>query len=227
MKRIIIIAITILVCFNLNAQNGTDPEKDHVRVTLKDGSIIDGYVQTYWIDGKLFKRMNTSFTMSPKPDGKDAVAYDADNVVSIDFVKKTSKSGKFDHLETQTVANPSLFKPKKTRRQFVYKEGENSAGKMYWWNGVDSQNMQLGTMNISTIYGVCLAGDDVAVPFMTGSVISLNAMRIRYKKTNPKLVDYLDKRILRGGKRLWDTIAADPMIFLQMCEEYQNRHTTE
>ncbi len=221
MKRIITIALTALFCLSVNGQKGTDPEKDHVRVTLKDGRVIGGYVQTYWIDGKLFKRMNTSFTMSPKPDGKEAVAYDADDVDCIDFVKKTSESGKYDHLETQTVANPSIFKPKKTRRQFVYKEGENSMGKMYWWNGIDSQNMQLGTMNISTIYGVRLAGDDVVVPFMTGSVISLNAMRIRYKKTNPKLVDYLDKRILKGGRRLWDIIASNPMIFLQICEEYQ------
>lgn len=70
---------------------------------------------------------------------------------------------------------------------------------MYWWNGVDSQNMQLGKMNISTIYGISLAGDSVVVPFMTGNVISLNAMRIRYKKTNPELVDYVDKRVLKGA----------------------------
>lgn len=92
---------------------------------------------------------------------------------------------------------------------------------MYWWNGVDSQNMQLGKMNISTIYGISLAGDSVVVPFMTGNVISLNAMRIRYKKTNPELVDYVDKRVLKGGKRLWETIAAEPMLFLEICKDFK------
>lgn len=202
------------------AQEHKDSEDDHVRVILNDGTAVEGYVQAYWVDGKLFKRMNTSFSMSPEPDGKDAVTYSAGDVRYIDFIRKTSSDGRYDHLESMPVANPSVFKPKKTRRQFVYVEGENETGKMYWWNGVDSQNMQLGKMNISTIYGVCLAGDSVVVPFMTGNVISLNAMRIRYKKTNPGLVDYVDKRVLKGGKRLWSTIASSPMLFLEICNEY-------
>lgn len=202
------------------AQRTGDPEDDHVKVTLNDGTVVEGYVRTYWVDGRLFRKMNTSFTLSPTPDGKDVTEYDADKVRSIDFVRKTSADGKYDHLESMPVANPSLLKPKRVRRQFVYVEGENEMGRMYWWNGVDSQNMQLGKMNISTIYGVCLKGDSVVVPFMTGNVISLNAMRIRYKKTRRGLVDYVDKRVLKGGKRLWDTIAYNPMLFLDICREY-------
>ena len=90
---------------------------------------------------------------------------------------------------------------------------------------MDSQNMQLGKMNISTIYGVCLRGDSVIVPFMTGNVVSLNAMRIRYKKTNPGLVDYVDRRILKGGRRLWEDMAYRPMLFLEICEEYFSRRS--
>lgn len=206
----------------VGARQNDDLEKDHVRVTLVDGTVVEGYVRTYWVDGKLFKRMNTSFTMSASPDGTDVVRYDADKVKSIDFVRKTSADGRYDHLESMLVANPSVFKPKATRRQFVYKEGDGRVGKIYWWNGVDSQNMQLGKMNISTIYGICLDGDSVVVPFMTGNVISLNAMRIRYKKTNPALVDYVDKRVLKGGKRLWDAIAVKPMLFMKICEDYFN-----
>lgn len=220
MKRILFLLSVFAVCAFANAQEHKNPEDDHVRVTLNDGTVVEGYIQTYWVDGKLFKRMNTSFKMSPEPEGKDAVTYSADNVRYIDFIRKTSSDGRYDHLESMPVANPSVFKPNKTRRQFVYVEGENEAGKMYWWNGVDSQNMQLGKMNISTIYGVCLAGDSIVVPFMTGNVISLNAMRIRYKKTNPGLVDYVDKRVLKGGKRLWGTIASGPMLFLEICNDY-------
>ena len=221
MKRILLFVLLVAAFVGINAQEQRDPENDHVRLTLTDGSVVEGYVQTYWVDGKLFKRMNTSFTLSSAPDGNNAVSYSADNVSCIDFVKKTSPDGKYDHLESHLVANPSLLKPKRTIRQFVYKEGENEVGKMYWWNGVDSQNMQLGKMNISTIYGISLAGDSVVVPFMTGNVISLNAMRIRYKKTNPEIVDYVDKRVLKGGKRLWDTIASDPMLFLDICREFK------
>lgn len=220
MRRILAFLIVSVACLCASAQQTGDKEKDHVRVTLSDGSVVEGYVQTYWVDGKLFKRMNTSFTMSPSADGKDARQYDAGKVRSIDFVQKTSADGKYDHLESMLVANPSVFKPKATRRQFVYKEGAGKVGDIYWWNGVDSQNMQLGKMNISTIYGICLSGDSVVVPFMTGNVISLNAMRIRYKKTNPELVDYVDKRVLKGGKRLWDTIATEPMLFMKICEDY-------
>ena len=80
--------------------------------------------------------------------------------------------------------------------------------------------MQLGKINISTIYGFRMRGDEVVVPFMTGNVISLNAMRIRYKKTHPGFVDYVDKRVLKGGKRLWDAIASDPMLFVKICDNY-------
>lgn len=220
MKRIFLVFILFAVVGLVNAQQADDAEKDHVRLTLTDGTVVEGYVQTYWIDGKLFKRMNTSFTVSPQPDGKNPVEYDASTVRSIEFVRKTSQDGKYDYLESQNVANPSLLKPKRTRRQFVYVEGANEIGKMYWWNGVDSQNMQLGKMNISTIYGVCLEGDSVVVPFMTGNVISLNAMRIRYKNTRRDFVEYVDKRVLKGGKKLWETIAYNPMLFLEICREY-------
>ena len=80
--------------------------------------------------------------------------------------------------------------------------------------------MQLGQIGISTIYGVCLSGDDVIIPFMTGNVISLNAMRILYKKKDPAFVDYVDKKILKGGRKMWDAIAADPSLFLDICAGY-------
>lgn len=221
MNKILLALLMLAVSVGAAAQQADSAEKDHVRVTLVDGTVVDGYVQTYWVDGKLFKKMNTSFTLSAVPGGKDVTEYDADDVRSIDFVKKTSEDGKYDHLESHLVANPSLLKPKRVRRQFVYVEGDNELGKMYWWNGVDSQNMQLGKMNISTIFGVCLKGDSVIVPFMTGNVISLNAMRIRYKKTRRDFVEYVDKRVLKGGKRLWDAIAYNPMLFLEICREYE------
>ncbi len=210
---------------NAFSQESKNQEKDHVNVTMNNGNVVNGYIQVYWVDGKLFKRMNTSFKMSPTPDGKDVEEYNADNVKYIDFVVRTSADGKYDHIESQTVANPSTFKPKRSRRQFVYKEGETETGKIFWWNGVDSQNMQLGKMNISTIYGVCLKGDSIVIPFMTGNVISLNAMRIHYKKKCPELVEYVDRRILKGGKRLWDSIVASPVMFHDICDEYLSRHT--
>lgn len=220
MKRTLFLFATLVLCMTVSGVQDKDPEADHVRVTLTDGRIVEGYIQKYWIDGKLFKRMNTSFTMSPTADGKNAVKYDADGVKCIDFVRKVSADGRYDHLESHLVANPSTLKPKNIRRQLIYKEGSTAVGTVYWWNGVDSQNMQLGRLNVSTIYGVCLDGDSVVVPFMTGNLISLNAMRIRYKKTRPGFVDYVDRRVLKGGKDLWRTIAVEPMLFLEICGEY-------
>ncbi|MGN1375412.1 MAG: hypothetical protein ACI4V5_02535 [Prevotella sp.] len=217
---VLLSAVSVVACAQ---QAGQDHEKDHVRLTLDNGKTVDGYIQKYWIDGKLFKRMNTSFVMSPLPDGKNTETYDAEKVRSIDFLTPSDAGSKYDHLESASVANPSTFKPKNIRRQFVYKEGDGKSGSVYWWNGVDSQNMQLGKMNISTIYGFRMRGDDVVVPFMTGNVISLNAMRIRYKKSHPGFVDYVDKLVLKGGKRLWDAIASDPMLFVKICDKYFNQ----
>lgn len=222
MRHFFIIMLSLFFAATAGAQKHS-PEDDHVCITLNDGTKVEGYVQTYWVAGKLFKRMNTSFTMSPKPDGKDAKQYDSDSVKAIDFVTKSSSDGRFDHLETQTVANPSTFNPKKTRKQFVYKEADCKYGTLYWWNGVDSQNMQLGKMNISTIYGVKFTGDDVVVPFMAGNVISLNAMRIRYKKTRPGLVDFVDQRVLKGGKKLWTAISDEPLLFMKICGDYLDK----
>lgn len=222
MKHLLLLTLLLLTAPLLRAQEH-NPENDHVRVTLNDGTVVEGYIQDYWVGGKLFRRMNTSFTMSPKPDGEGAKRYDADTVKAIDFTVSSTSDRRFDHLEAQTVANPSTLSPKRTRRQLVYKEGDSKYGTLYWWNGVDQQNMQLGKMNISTIYGVCLKGDTVVVPFMTGSVISLNAMRISYKKTHPGLVKYVDKRVLKGGKKLWTAISNDPMLFLRICGDYLDK----
>lgn len=220
MKQTLVIITFLFACMASYAQKGHSPEDDHVRVTLKNGTVMEGYIQTYWVNGKLFRRMNTTFTMSPEPDGKDIKQYNAETVAAIDFVNPSSADGLFDHIESQMVANPSTFNPNKTRWQFVYKDGDCPYGTIYWWNGVDQQNMQLGKMNISTIYGVKLKDSDVVVPFMTGNVISLNAMRIRYKKSHPGLVDYVDNRVLKGGKKLWTAIAAEPMLFMRICGDY-------
>lgn len=225
-KKVLLVLLSLLFTLYLGAQEHS-PENDHVKVTLTNGTVVEGYVQKYWVDGKLFKRMNTSFTMSAEPDGKDAKQYNAETVSAIDFVTKSTADGRYDHLESQVVANPSTFSPKKTRRQFVYKEADSRYGTLYWWNGVDQQNMQLGKMNISTIYGVQLEGDSVVVPFMTGNVISLNAMRIRYKKSHPGLVDYVDSRVLKGGKTLWTAIANEPILFMKICGDYLDKVRNE
>lgn len=65
MKRILFLLSVFAVCVLANAQEHKNPEDDHVLVTLNDGTVVEGYIQTYWVDGKLFKRMNTSFKMSP------------------------------------------------------------------------------------------------------------------------------------------------------------------
>ena len=67
MKRIFLALIMATVCVSAHAQHADAPEKDHVSVTLNDGTVVEGYVRTYWVDGKLFKRMNTTFTLSETP----------------------------------------------------------------------------------------------------------------------------------------------------------------
>lgn len=65
MKRVFLLLAFIHVALCLYSQDGVADDGDHVLVTLNDGRVVEGYVQTYWTQGKLFKRMNTSFTMSP------------------------------------------------------------------------------------------------------------------------------------------------------------------
>ena len=195
-------------------------ERDHVVVTLNDGTSVEGYIRQYWFDGKMFSKSNRRFKMSSTPSGSDIKEYTADDVKSVEFLKRGEDGAYYPRLESHVVANPSTFKPGKVRRQFVYAEAHADAGSIYWWNGYDSQRMQLGQIGISTIYGVRLSGDDVIIPFMTGNAISLNAMRILYKKKDPAFVDYVDKKILKGGRRMWDAIAADPSLFLDICAGY-------
>ena len=193
-------------------------EFSHVKVTMNDGTVKDGFVTRYWSDGGGFKVMNRKFRMMENGKEKE---YTADEVKAIDFVMKNPESTLNENVITADVANPSTFYPNKLKRQFVHLEGTTDAGTIYWWNGVDSQKMQLGSLTVSTIFGVKLAGEDVVIPFMTGNVISLNAMRIRYKKTEYKgLVEYLDKRVLKGGQKMWDKIQRDPLMFLDLIAEY-------
>lgn len=196
-------------------------EMSHVKVTMNDGSQRDGYVTRYWSDGGGFKVMNRKFRMMENGLERE---YTADEVKAIDFVMKNPGSTLNENVISADVANPSTFSPRKVKRQFVHIEGTTEDGTIYWWNGVDSQQMQLGSLTVSTIFGVKLAGEDIIVPFMTGNVISLNAMRIRYKKTQHKqLVEYLDKRVLKGGQKFWDSIQRDPMLFLELIREYNNK----
>ena len=94
MNRIFLLVLSLVAVVACAQNTSKDYEKDHVRLTLNDGKIIEGYIQKYWIDGKLFKRMNTTFVMSPLADGKNAVSYDADKVQSIDFLVPSEAGSK-------------------------------------------------------------------------------------------------------------------------------------
>ena len=85
--------------------------------------------------------------------------------------------------------------------------------------------MQLGKMNIFHNLWRMLARRQRHSAVHDGQCGQPDAMRIRYKKTNPGLVDYVDRRILKGGRRLWEDMAYRPMLFLEICEEYFSRRS--
>lgn len=219
-RKIVVALLALAACVPIVADD-VDSERDHVVVTLDNGTTVEGYIRQYWFDGKMFKKSNRKFKMSSTPSGSDIKEYTADEVKSVEFVKRGEHGAYYPRLESHDVANPSTFKPGKVKRQFVYAEAQTGIGAIYWWNGYDSQRMQLGQIGVSTIYGVRFEGDDVIIPFMTGNVISLNAMRIVYKKKDPAFVDYVDRVVLKGGKRLWDAIARNPALFLDICAGYE------
>ena len=213
--------VTIGLLLSPLKANAQKSEMSRVRVTMNDGTQKEGNVTRYWSDGGGFKVMNRKFRMIENGVERE---YTADDVKAVDFVMKNPQSMLNENVVSADVANPTTFSPKKVKRQFVHIEGTTNEGTIYWWNGVDSQQMQLGSLTVSTIFGVKLAGEEIIIPFMTGNVISLNAMRIRYKKTARKeLVEYLDKRVLKGGQKLWDKIQRDPMLFLELINEYNNK----
>ena len=218
-KRGILVVILALVMSVTALAEDRDTEMDHVIVTLADGSTVEGYITTYWSETGIFKGYNQSFKMATTPDGTGERRYTADEVQSVRFVKQTGDDSD-DGVMSADVANPTTFQPKKVVRQFVHKEDSTSVGEIFWWNGIDRQQMQLGSMQISTIYGVRLRGDDVIIPFMTGNIVSLNAMRIVYKKKDKKLVDYVDRRILKGGNKLWALMAKYPSMILDIVADY-------
>jgi len=195
-------------------------ELNHVRVTMNDGTMRDGYVTRYWSEGKGLKVMNRKFTM--RENGVEH-EYTADDVKAVEFVVPNRESQINENVITADVANPSTFRPRNVKRQFVHEEGTTPEGTVYWWNAVDKQQMQLGQLSVSTIYGIKLADENIIIPFMTGDVISMNALRVWYKKTNKKeLVEHLDKRVLKGGKKLWRGIQENPMMVLELIKEYNN-----
>lgn len=202
--------------------NAQQSELSHVRVTMNDGSQREGYVTRYWSDGGAFRVMNRKFRMM---EGDKEREFTADEVKAVNFIMKNPQSEINEDVVTADVANPSSFRPRKVKRQFVHHECSSQGGDIFWWNGIDSQQMQLGSLTVSTIFGIRLKGDDIIIPFMTGNVISLNAMRICYKKTaHADMVEYLDKRVLRGGKKLWTSIQQEPVLFLEMIDEYLSSH---
>ena len=46
-------------------------------------------------------------------------------------------------------------------------------------------------------------------------------MWFEYKRSRRDFVEYVDKRVLKGGLRLWDSIAYNPMLFLEICRDYK------
>lgn len=218
MLRLLIAAFALVMPVLTNAEE-RDRETDHVVVTMNDGSTVEGYITAYWSETGLFRGLNRAFKMTTTPGGDDEKRYTADEVKSVRFVKQAS--GDIDEgVISAFVANPTTFKPHKVTRQFVHVDVANDTGTIYWWNGIDRQQMQLGSMQVSTIYGVCFGGDSLIIPFMTGNVVSLNAMRIVYKHKDKALVDYIDRRVLKGGSTLWSRMAAEPELFLYIAEEY-------
>ena len=197
-------------------------ERDHVVVTLHDGTEVEGFVTRYWTENGLLGSVNRDFKMRPLNTSEER-HYNAEQVEKIRFIHAIYGNNKENVISAQ-VAHPTTFRPHRQVRQFVHIEDATSRGTIYWWNGIDSQRMQLGTATLTTIYGVRLADDEIIIPFMTGSVVTLNVFRNVYKKKDKKLVDYLDQRILSGGKRLWDTMSQHPGMLLQFIDDYYSNN---
>lgn len=197
-------------------------ERDHVVVTLHDGTEVEGFITRYWTENGLLGSVNRDFKMRPLNTSEER-HYNAEQVEKIRFIHAIYGNNKENVISAQ-VAHPTTFRPHRQVRQFVHIEDATSRGTIYWWNGIDSQRMQLGTATLTTIYGVRLADDEIIIPFMTGSVVTLNVFRNVYKKKDKKLVDYLDQRILSGGKRLWDTMSQHPGMLLQIIDDYYSNN---
>ncbi|MBP5278095.1 MAG: hypothetical protein J6Z18_06390 [Prevotella sp.] len=220
--RKLLFLLVFLTAITAKMMAQTDNERDHVVVTLNDGSEIEGFVTRYWTENGLFGSVNRDFKMRPVNTAEER-HYTAEQVQKIRFIHPIYGDNK-ENVISALVAHPTTFKPRRQIRQFVHLEDATSRGTIYWWNGIDSQRMQLGTATLTTIYGVRLGDDDIVVPFMTGSVVTLNVLRTLYKKKDKQLVDYLDQRILSGGKRLWDSMAQHPGMFLQFIDDYYSNN---
>lgn len=169
MKHYLLSFLLVMVAFcTLQAAGAieSDDESRHVVVTLQSGEKIEGYLTQGWQpENSMFKKVNFSFKMASTPDGKEAVKYTADEVVSIDYVEATESYPDGQRWESHPLADPSFKSRFHTTQQFfcVDKVGKNAT--TYWWRVWASTGRNLSRREILTYMGVRFHNDPEGIVY--------------------------------------------------------------
>ncbi len=202
-----------------------DQEFRHVIVTLASGEKVDGYVHRDW-NTSVFsvKKANYSFKLVPTPDSKEAVKYTAEQVDNIVFVEPTEGNPEGARWESRGLYNPIIGNMDRSTPTImcVEKAGDNST--VYWWQAPDSDRMADGStlLYISSYYGIRLDNDGPVYMFMKDGRPDMGYIKIRFKKSDPELGDYLLTYFTKGkeGKAHRKELAEDPTMIMRVYDEY-------
>ena len=162
---------------------------------------MDGYVHRDW-NTSVFsvKRRITRSSWCLRPTAREAVKYTAEQVDNIVFVEPTEGNPEGARWESRGPYNPIIGNMDRSTPTImcVEKAGDNST--VYWWQAPDSDRMADGStlLYISSYYGIRLDNDGPVYMFMKDGRPDMGYIKIRFKKSDPELGDYLLTYFTKG-----------------------------
>lgn len=213
------------------AAKDENPESNHVKVTLTDGTEIDGYLRNDLKTGlkNFFSKTGTIrqyINVGPERKGGETTRYSAKDVKEYRFLEATEAWPDGAVFVSEYISTPGPFKPLSCKRGFAQELNRTDCGQILRWTVIVQDGGRNSRIRYVPAVGVKLKGAKCAFPLFIDGGHS-NAILLHYlKKQNPELKKTIEQYFNKGkdAKAHRKELAENPSIMLDLYAEFLKDH---
>lgn len=208
-----------------------NPESNHVKVTLVDGTEIDGYLRNDLKTGlkNMFSKTGTIrqyINVGAERKGGETTRYSAKDVKEYRFLEATEAWPDGAVFVSEYINTPGPFKPLNCKRGFAQEMNRTDCGKILRWTVTVQEGGRNTRIRYVPAIGVKFNGAKCAFPLFIDGGHS-NSILLHYlKKQNPELKKTIEQYFNKGkdAKAHRKELAENPSIILDLYADFIAEH---
>lgn len=213
------------------AAKDENPESSHVKITLVDGTEVDGYLRNDLKTGlkNMFSKTGTIrqyINVGKERKGGETTRYSSKDVKEYRFLEATEAWPDGAVFVSEYISTPRMFKPNNCSRGFAQELDRTDCGKILRWTVTVQEGGQQVRIRYVPAIGVKFNGAKCAFPILVEGKHSAALLLNYLKKQAPELKKLIETTFYKGkdAKARRKELAENPSIMLDLYAEYLQTH---